>query len=213
MCFHVWRVERIENSLFDIFHPMHQHAIRAIFDEETIRVYQAYSPHIAHAALKAGRFVSPFKMERMTWIKPSFNWMMYRCGYGSKPGQEVVLGIDITREGFEWALRHAVLASFKPGIHPSYDSWKEEVATRPVRVQWDPERDWKIELVDNVRSIQIGLSGEAVQRYVRDWIVRIKDVTPLARVAQEASEMPVDLPCALERIYPVPADLEAICRE
>jgi hypothetical protein len=38
----------------------------------------------------------------MTWIKPSFLWMMYRCGWATKPGQERVLAIQITREGFEW---------------------------------------------------------------------------------------------------------------
>ena len=41
----------------------------------------------------------------MTWIKPSFLWMMYRCGWGLKEGQETVLAVEITREGFEWALR------------------------------------------------------------------------------------------------------------
>jgi hypothetical protein len=84
---------------------MTEHTVRAIFDDETIRVYQAYSPEIALPALAAGRFVPPFKMSRMTWIKPSFNWMMYRCGHASKAGQEVALGIDITRAGFECAYR------------------------------------------------------------------------------------------------------------
>jgi len=67
-------------------------------------------------ALAAGKFVPPFGMERMTWIKPSFNWMMHRCGYATKPGREVVLGIDMTRHGFEWALEHAVLSSLDPSI-------------------------------------------------------------------------------------------------
>jgi hypothetical protein len=49
-------------------------------------VYQAYSPHIAHAAIAAGTFVTPFKQGRMTWIKPSFLWMMYRSGwYAGRP--------------------------------------------------------------------------------------------------------------------------------
>jgi hypothetical protein len=59
--------------------------IRAVYDEHTIRVYQADSDEIADAALGKGTFVSPpFKMERMTWIKPSFLWMMYRSGWGAK---------------------------------------------------------------------------------------------------------------------------------
>jgi len=63
--------------------------IRAVFDEQTIRVYQAYGDAIADPALKAGTFVPPFSMTRMSWIKPSFLWMMYRSGWGTKPGQEI----------------------------------------------------------------------------------------------------------------------------
>ncbi|MFM7200125.1 MAG: DUF4291 family protein, partial [Myxococcota bacterium] len=59
--------------------------IRAVYDDKTIRVYQAYSDAIADSALKHQTFVAPpFKMERMTWIKPSFLWMMYRAGWGYK---------------------------------------------------------------------------------------------------------------------------------
>ncbi len=43
----------------------------------------------------------------MTWIKPSFLWMMYRCGWAAKPGQERVLAVRITHEGFAWALTHS----------------------------------------------------------------------------------------------------------
>jgi len=90
--------------------------IRASYSNRTVRVYQAYRPEIALAALQAGRYVPPFSMGRMTWIKPSFNWMMYRSGYATKPGQEMVLGVDITREGFEWALNNAVLSRFSQSI-------------------------------------------------------------------------------------------------
>jgi Domain of unknown function (DUF4291) len=77
--------------------------------------------------MAAGRFVPPFKRDRMTWIKPSFLWMMYRCDWATKPGQERVLAVKITRAGFEWALAHACLshfvphstASIKPGLSSS----------------------------------------------------------------------------------------------
>lgn len=46
--------------------------VRALFDDRTIVVYQAFSPAIAEAALAAGTFVAPFKLDRMTWVKPSF---------------------------------------------------------------------------------------------------------------------------------------------
>ena len=46
--------------------------IYAVFDDKTIRVYQAYNNEIADEALKLGKFGSKFSLTRMTWIKPSF---------------------------------------------------------------------------------------------------------------------------------------------
>jgi Domain of unknown function (DUF4291) len=185
---------------------MPQYAIRAAFSQHTVRVYQAYRPEIAMLALAAGRFVPPFSMGRMTWIKPSFNWMMYRCGYATKPGQEVVLGIDITREGFEWALERAVLSTFNPSIHSSHDEWRSRLAEASVRVQWDPERDWQLNIVEDVRAIQIGLAGEAVRRYANEWIVRLEDVTPIAQqlaAGLKNGSHPNNLPDSLEMPYPL----------
>ena len=81
--------------------PTPYRQIRALYDDETIAVYQAYSPEIAEPALAAGTFVPPFGMNRMTWIKPSFLWMAYRSGWATKPGQTRVLRIHLTRPGFE----------------------------------------------------------------------------------------------------------------
>lgn len=152
--------------------------IYAVYNDETIRVYQAYSSAIAEPAVTAQRFVAPFKMERMTWIKPSFLWMMYRAGYGHKDhGQKHILAIDITHEGFRWALENSCGSHIPEGM--SREDWDALKARMPVRIQWDPERDIHHTALDH-RSIQIGLKGEAVQRYVNDWIVRIEDITKVA---------------------------------
>jgi hypothetical protein len=154
--------------------------IRALYTDTTITVYQAYSNQVAEPALQAQRFLSPFQMSRMTWIKPSFLWMMYRSGWGTKDGQERVLAIDITQSGFQWCLENACLSHFDPAMHPSEAAWQQAKEQSPVRVQWDPERSIRLARLD-YRSIQIGLSGPAVAQYVGDWIVRIRDVTSLAR--------------------------------
>ncbi|BAQ71864.1 putative uncharacterized protein [Pseudomonas sp. Os17] len=156
-----------------------QRQIRALYDADTIRVYQAYSDSIADAALAHGTFVSPpFKMERMTWIKPSFLWMMYRAGWGYKDaGQTRILAIDISREGFEWALANGCLSHADESM--SKEEWLKLKDQSPVRIQWDPERDLYLRPQEH-RAIQIGLSKEAVQLYVNQWIKRITDVTPLA---------------------------------
>ncbi|MEV0704645.1 DUF4291 domain-containing protein [Saccharopolyspora sp. NPDC050389] len=158
--------------------------VRARYSESTITVYQAYSAAIADAALAAGKFVPPFKRERMTWIKPSFLWMAYRCGWATKPDQERVLAVEITREGFEWALEHACLSHYEPDVHGSREAWSEQKRTSPVRVQWDPERDLHHRPL-NYRSIQIGLGRESVDRYVDDWTMSITDVTPVMRKTHE----------------------------
>ena len=78
--------------------------IRANHDRESVVVYQAYRKQIAEPAIEQGRFVAPYSWGRMTWIKPSFLWMMARSNWGKKPGQEYVLQLRIRREGFEKAL-------------------------------------------------------------------------------------------------------------
>ena len=153
--------------------------IRATYDESTIRVNQAYPDAIADGALTNGTFTSPpFKMERMTWIKPSFLWMMYRAGWGFKDaGQQRILAIDISRAGFEWALEHGCLSHADASM--SKDEWSAKKAASPVRIQWDPERDLLLRPQAH-RAIQIGLSKKAVELYVHQWITRVADVTPLA---------------------------------
>jgi Domain of unknown function (DUF4291) len=186
--------------------------VRARYTGDSITVYQAYAPEIAAPAVEAGRFVAPFKRERMTWIKPSFLWMMYRCGWAEKPGQERVLAIEITREGFERALAHACLSHFERDLYPDRAAWSRRLKASQVRVQWDPERSVRLAALA-YRSLQVGLSGEAVDRYVDEWTVSIADVTPTVRTIRDllrggderAAEelLPVELP------YPLPPEVAA----
>ncbi|MET7751675.1 DUF4291 domain-containing protein [Micromonospora sp. NPDC005367] len=190
-----------------------RHQIRALFDDETVTVYQAYRLEIAEPALAAGRFVPPFKRERMTWIKPSFRWMMYRCGWATKPGQERVLAARINRAGFEWALANACLSSFDRNRYADRRDWSRRLKASPVRVQWDPERSLRLAALPH-RSLQVGLTGEAARRYVDEWLVSLTGVTPTARAVREqldagddaAAEalLPPELP------YPLPAQVAEV---
>ncbi|MFB7517782.1 DUF4291 domain-containing protein [Streptomyces sp. NPDC056144] len=159
--------------------PEPNQRVRALHTDSTVTVYQAYAPGIGLPAARDGRFPSAWKRDRMTWIKPSFLWMMYRCGWGTKEGQETVLAVEITREGFEWALRNAALSHYARGFHADEASWKRELRDAPARVQWDPERDLRLNPLP-YRSLQLGLAGEASRRYADEWTVSVRDVTPLA---------------------------------
>ncbi|WP_426511905.1 DUF4291 domain-containing protein [Dactylosporangium sp. McL0621] len=184
--------------------------IRAVYSATTVTVYQAYRAEIASAAVAAGRFTEPFQRDRMTWIKPSFLWMMYRCGWALKEGQEHVLAVEIRRDGLAWALDHAVLSHYDPDVHQSAEAWKRQLKASPVRVQWDPERDLHLRPVPGVRSLQLGLSGEAVRRYVDEWTVSITDVTGLAHRVHELVRAG-DLEAA-RALLPVEQLLTPICQ-
>lgn len=155
---------------------MNEREIRAVYDDTTITVYQAYNEHIASIAIRNQTFAPPFKMDRMTWIKPSFLWMMYRSGWATKQNQEHVLAIRIKREGFDWMVANACLSHYVADSHESMEAWQKELARSPVRVQWDPEKNIHLHKLD-YRSIQLGLSGIAVKKYVEEWIVSIEDIS------------------------------------
>ena len=150
--------------------------IYAVFDDKTIRVYQAYNNEIADEALKLGKFGSKFSFNRMTWIKPSFLWMMCRSGWASKQGQERILAIDLKREGFDEIVKNAVLSSFREVSDLSKEEWKEKLENSEVRCQWDPDRDIYGNPIGR-RAIQLGIKGETVKKYVNEWIVNITDIT------------------------------------
>ena len=150
--------------------------IRALYSKDTIRVYQAYNKIIASEAVMKGTFGNNFKMDRMTWIKPSFLWMMYLCGCGTKENQECVLAIDIQRNAFDYLVANAVISTYQEEMYRSREEWKRLIHSSDIRLQWDPERDIHGNPL-NYRSLQLGLRGEAVRKYVNEWIVDITDIT------------------------------------
>ncbi|KAB8141948.1 DUF4291 domain-containing protein [Chloroflexia bacterium SDU3-3] len=154
--------------------------IRADYDAQSITIYQAYGSAIAQAALKAQRFVPPFSLSRMTWIKPSFLWLMERSNWGQKSGQEHILAVRITRAGWDAALEQGVLTSFEPAAHGTSQRWQQQFAQAAVHIQWDPERSLRGADM-GCGSIQVGLSRHVIQRYVEEWVLEIRDLTPQVR--------------------------------
>jgi hypothetical protein len=165
----------------DKYETSPENVIRAKYDAESITIYQAYNSEIAIPALKNQSFIkTSYKIERMTWIKPSFLWMMYRSGWATKKNQEHVLSIKIKREGFDWALINSCLTHFNNQLYTSQLEWHLKKNNSPVLVQWDPERDIFLNPM-KIRAIQVGLSGIAVTKYISEWILEINDITDLCK--------------------------------
>lgn len=182
---------------------MEYKTIRAIYDEKTVRVYQAYCPAIAEEAVQLGTFGSRFKLTRMTWIKPSFLWMMYRSGWATKENQERILAIDIKRTAFDNLVRNAVVSSYSENLNISCPEWQQQIQTSDIRVQFDPERDIHGNPLE-YRSIQLGIRGESVKKFVSDWIVNIQDITDYVTDLRIRKEKGEDITPLLppERLYP-----------
>ncbi len=157
--------------------PTYGEHILAQYDDASVVVYQAYRPSIGRYAIEHGYFGGPdFSFDRMSWLKPNFLWMMYRSGWGTKEGQECILGLRLRRPFFDGLLRAAVSSSFDPSTHPTREDWKQAVQDSEVRLQWDPDHapDGAKEVR---RAIQLGLRGDALARMARSELLEVMDLT------------------------------------
>ena len=140
----------------------------------------------------------------MTWIKPSFLWMMYRCGWAEKENQERVLTIDIKRETFDKIVKNAIASTYTDDMDISKEEWQKLVKSSDVRIQWDPEKDIEGRNL-SYRSIQLGIRNNAVKEYVNDWIMQIEDITPYVKELNLSRRKGIDITPFLpnELIYPL----------
>ncbi|PWW77285.1 hypothetical protein C7212DRAFT_185360 [Tuber magnatum] len=173
--------------------------IRAQYTDTTITLYQAYHPSIALPAVANQSLLSSpsFQLTRMTWIKPSWNWMMYRSGYAAKSAhQSHILALTMPREAFEHVLSLGRLAG-----------------EGDVRIQWDPERSVSIGRLEH-RSIQIGIGRGIIEKWAGELVVGIEDVTELARriggLVDEGRVEEAEALRPVERVYPVPEELRRV---
>lgn len=160
--------------------PQTGHHIMAQFDEEKVIVYQSYRPEIGHFAVKNQFFGGAFSLNRMTWIKPNFLWMMYRNGWGMKEGQEVVLAIHLKREVFERYLHDAVYSSYQGDIYEDREDWQNAVKNSNIRLQWDPDHDPYGAKLER-RAIQLGIRNEDIKKYAKNDILEIEDISEFVR--------------------------------
>merc|ERR1711963_186517 len=161
------------------------HIFLAEWDEEGVFFYQAYCESIASYAVEHQILGGPeFKSGRMTWIKPSLAWMLYRSGYAKKHNQERVLKIKISHSSVASLLENCVC--------------KKGGGGGLGRVQWDPARDLYMAEKEgckvlprkmlNSRAIQIGLGGHLSEHYLFS-ITSVEDVTVLCHKILEVHSL------------------------
>lgn len=193
----------------------------AQYDHETITVYQAYKPSIALSAARNGHFDNcEFSFSRMTWIKPSFSWMMHRSGWASKKNQEAVLAIKLRRSYFDQLLSQGVSTSWDRREYKSLSGWRSDLQDSDVLIQWDPEHHILSGHRIGYRVIQIGVRRSALKGFQGDGIVSIANIS--ARVLSLRKEILSSPPSdgascenetPLETLYPANAVTGLHCNE
>mgnify|MGYP000728283146 CR=1 FL=1 len=192
--------------------PETGHHIMAQYDEEKVIVYQSYRPAIGNFAYRNQYFGGPFKLTRMTWVKPNFLWMMYRNGWGKKEGQEVVLAIHLKRAAFERYLNLAVYSNYQEDIYETREAWQEAVKNSNVRLQWDPDHDPYGAKLER-RAIQLGIRHREIEKFAKDDILKIEDISDFVAEQYEHVRLKKldELMMPAERPY-IPKDLEVAKR-
>ena len=149
--------------------------------EKEILVYQAFNNNISDYAVENQKFGgSHYSFSRMTWIKPNFLWMMYRCGWAKKENQERVLGIWIKKEGFLKILHEAVYSSYNENVYLTKENWKKELKAKTVRLQWDPDHDIHGNKQER-RAIQLGLKSRILSEFNQEMVSEIIDITKFVK--------------------------------
>jgi hypothetical protein len=151
------------------------------WDVEGVYVYQAFNAAIADWAVEHQKFGGPdFNPRRMTWVKPSFAWVLYRSGYAQKHNQTRILKVKLSHENVAKLLNVCMC--------------KEGGGGTKGRVQWDPARDLlasdgkKPRKLQRERAIQIGFSADVSELYVRS-VISIEDITDLAHDVKAAHDV------------------------
>ena len=131
---------------------------------------------------------------------------MERSNWGLKPGQETILAVRISRQGWEEALSQAVLTSYDSQVYHNFEEWNAQFKQAIVHIQWDPERSLRGKSLP-VNSIQVGLSRHIIEKYVNEWTIDIRDVTPLVKkihgLLQDGHEAKAKGFLPKERVYPL----------
>jgi hypothetical protein len=184
--------------------------IRAEFDNKTVTVYQAYNEKIALPAIKNNKFETPFSFNRMTWIKPSYLWLMERSNWGEKSNQDFILGIKIKKECWEKALSLGVLTHPDENIYANGLEWENEFNKATVHIQWDPERTLRGGKLEE-RTIQVGISRFLIDEFNNEWITEIIDLTPLTKKINQLRKIGKYKEAARllpnERHYPIDSEI------
>lgn len=157
--------------------------------DDALVVYQAFNPQIANYAVAHQAFGGEhYRYSRMSWIKPNFLWMMYRCGWAQKKAQTQVLAIWIKKTDFDIILANTAYSSFQPRVYASHEDWRADLGNKRVRLQWDSDHDpWGNK--EARKAIQLGLKGDLLEQFGKEMILKIENITNFVQAQKKCLDL------------------------
>lgn len=96
-----------------------------------------------------------------------------------------------------------VHSTFVPEAYGTEEAWKRLVAGSDVRLQWDPAHGPSGTAVER-RAIQLGLRGDVLTRYAREWLLNVEDISAFVSEQRVNAAAPFEqLVTSREVVYPV----------
>lgn len=126
--------------------------------------------------------------------------------------QERILAIRCRRAGFQEILSAAVPSNASSSSMSASPVNQQRLpstssSTDQVRLQWDPDHLPDGGKVEGRRALQLGLRGRMVEKFSRDFVVDIEDITDAVRKSKEILDtfgpMADDFLVPVENVYPV----------
>lgn len=177
--------------------PKTQSSIQYLMRGGNYVVFQAFSPEY----IGSNAFTDSIKLTRMSWLKTSLLWTLFRSDWGRKKGQEVVIEVS-TPPGY--------LAGLEERAVPTKESNKEDEVIRQV----DPDRaiigrwwsDTDEYWVKARRTSHLGIRGEEFREYVFDIVPgNLRDITDIVQnIEKERPVHPTSVLYEVLSYTPVP---------
>ena len=87
-----------------------------------------------------------------------------------------MLAVHLRRSAFDTVLAEAVHSTYDASHYENEETWDNAVARSNVRLQWDPDHDPSGTPLPR-RVIQLGLRGNVLVKFAREWIIGIEDIS------------------------------------
>lgn len=169
--------------------------------DDTLTFYAAFNDAIANYAVANQRFGGhAFSFNRMTWIKPSFMWMMYRSEWATAENQQRILALRIRKQDAVKMLQEGVLSSFDATKYTDEAAWKQDLSQSEVRIQWDPDHD-EFGMKLKRKAIQIGLKGEVLRKFATEMLSQIEDITSFVTAQRIQKSINSDFLVPQEKVF------------